>query len=277
MSNDDLTPWDEGSNTDPPAHAGPDDHAESVEHDEDSRAVEPEPAPVFQPPAIGGVSDLVTWWAAVTGHTRCEDLPDADLASNIEVVFGAEDNSTSSALASATAAAVTGLLTGRDAPSTTTSFVDDSGLIDHELWMTQCAATRDEMARLRSVRNDSSALREQVEAQLGPLVDRLADNPTGRGVLVDGAIAAGAALLAYELNPEMLVTTRPLQIGETAVAAIVWDYLRVTPVLAVRSNLIRGELAPAAVGLINNLVEISRRDARAAASPIAEPAQIHTT
>jgi hypothetical protein len=45
-----------------------------------------------------------------------------------------------------------------------------------------------------------------------------------------------------------------------AVSAIVWEYLRIEPVLPVRSNLCAGELSPAAAALINNLIEIAAAD-----------------
>jgi hypothetical protein len=208
---------------------------------------------VFAAPSIGGIANVVQWWATSTKSCSVAALPEAVLGANLTIIYDQDETP------SATAAAVTALLTGRDAPTTTTSFIGIDGLLDHELWMTHCAATRDEMTRLREFRNDTAAMRAAVNDDFGALVDRLASVPAGTAQLIDGANAAGAALLAYELRPEMLERTRPLQSGETAVCAIVWDYLRIEPVLPVRSNLCAGELGPAAAALINNLTQIAQQ------------------
>jgi NaMN:DMB phosphoribosyltransferase len=213
-----------------------------------------EQIPVFETPSFGGISSVLQWWATCTSSSRVAELPEATLGRNLILVCDPDETP------SATAAAVAGLLTGRDAPATTTSFIDSDGLIDHDLWMAHCAATRDEMARLREFRDDAPAMRAAVNDEFGTLVDRLAAVPDGTGQLVDGATAAGAALLAYEIEPAMLATIRPLQSGEMAVSAIVWEYLRIEPVLPVRSNLCAGELSPAAAALINNLIEIAAAD-----------------
>jgi|GEM_PF-1242868 len=220
----------------------------------DARQDAHEEVEVFQTPSFGGISTLVQWWATSTEAGSVADLPDAVLGENLTVVYDRDETP------SATAAAITGLLTGRDAPTTTTSFMGVDGLLDHGLWMAQCAATRDEMTRLREFRNDSAAMRAAVNDDFGALVDRLTSIASGSGQLIDGANAAGATLLAYELNPDILERTRPLQSGETAVCAIVWDYLRIEPLLPVRSNLCAGELGPAAAALINNLTEIAKQD-----------------
>lgn len=207
----------------------------------------------FQAPSIGGIASVLHWWATSTGSGCVAALPKAILGENLTVIYDQDETP------NATAAAVTALLTGRDAPTTTTSFIGMDGLLDHGLWMAHCAATRDEMTRLREFRNDSTAMRAAVNDDFGSLVDRLASVGTGTGQLIDGANAAGAALLAHQLNSDMLERTRPLQNGETAVCAIVWDYLRIEPVLPVRSNLCAGELGPAAAALINNLTQIAKQ------------------
>ncbi|NQU36152.1 MAG: hypothetical protein HQ526_00975, partial [Actinobacteria bacterium] len=123
---------------------------------------------VFVPPSIGGVASIVQWWATSTGATSATALPVAVTGENLVIVYDQDETP------NATAAAIAGLLTGRDAPATTTSFVGSDGLLDHGLWMAQCAATRDEMTRLREFRNDARAIREAVDPDLGALVDRLA-------------------------------------------------------------------------------------------------------
>ncbi len=210
------------------------------------------PVPVFQPPPLGGVSAILQWWATCTGATDIAGLPEAVLGENLVVIHDPKES------ASPVSAAVTGLLTGRDAPSTTTSFMGLDGYLDHELWMAQCAATRDEMGRLREFRGDPTAMQAAAGRDFSDLVDQLASVRAGTAHLIDGANAAGAALLAYEVNPEMLAISRPLQSGETAVDAIAWEYLRIAPILPIRSNLASGELAPSAAGLINNLIAVAK-------------------
>ncbi len=209
-------------------------------------------------PELGDLANTVTWWVESHRVTDPATAPAATLNDTftIEALDAPE--------CVAFAAAVCGLLTSSD-PAQLTAWtrtpdgaLDHSASLNHSAWMQQCAAIRDHMFTLRPLRTDAPGLRDALPEVMRSLVDRLASDDS-ECMVVDGPVAAGALLLAYELNPGCLVRIRPLQRGQSPVEAAAWDYLRVSPVVPMTTGYSNGELANVAVTIINLSLELATR------------------
>lgn len=196
------------------------------------------------PVELGDLMGRVKWWLESHGVNDPQDAPRAKLDKTVSVA-SLEDPA-----CVPTAAAICGLLTSTDAAPLTAWTLTSDGSLDYGAWMRQCAAIRDQIGALRHTRSDAPALRAALPPTLQDLVDRLKDEESGC-LVVDGPLAAGALLLAYELNPKCLTRIRPLQRGQSPVEHTTWDYLRIQPVVPLETGYTAGQLSNVAVELIN--------------------------
>lgn len=186
---------------------------------------------------LGDLAKIARWHADACGPDQA--------AADIPLVVGDPG-------AAVAAAAVCAVILSRDAASVTPdSFQDDDRLI-HKQWMSDCATIRDEIRRLNPARDDSETLAAAVDPEVARLAAEFRELPgQARAVLVDGPVCATAVLLAHEQVPEVLRWIRPVQVGTTPVENLIWEYLRVEPILAVRTRLANGELADLARATIS--------------------------
>lgn len=203
--------------------------------------------PTSNPAAVdlGDLAALRDWWTL----DRDQQTPvAARLGETIRVVSAADP----AARIEANALAATSL--NKDAASVTSLVTDlATGQVNYLDWMTVCNDSRDRINELRPYRNDPEALYEQLSTPFASLCDdiiRAAKDSNDR-VLIDGDLAAALTLLAYEIDPDCLYRIRPLSRGNTTVESLVWDYLRLIPVLPLSTGLGCDQLVPVAIELIN--------------------------
>lgn len=194
---------------------------------------------------LGDLTALRDWWT----HDRNEEAAvAARLGETVRIVSSADVDTR----VEANALAATTL--NKDAASVTSLVTDPAtGRVNYLDWMTVCDKSRHRINELRPYRNDPEGLYDQLPPGLAALCDdimRAAQDPADR-VLIDGDLAAALTLLAYEIDPDCLYRIRPLSRGHTTVETLVWDYLRLTPVLPLSTGLACDQLVPVAIELIN--------------------------
>ena len=197
----------------------------------------------------------VAQWRADTGFTG--QVPDPQI-----VVFGSDSPRTEDrpelqvlvvegADLQIVAAAVCASLMGKDAASITADEFTEGGRLDHEAWMRTCEQTRDAMSGLRETQSDLPEMLTELPEAFADCVKAIADLAQQKvPTLLDGPGPAAAALLASQLNPEVLPWIRPLQAGTTPVERTTWEHLRLPPVLPFKTRLNDGSLAPLAAQVL---------------------------
>ena len=195
---------------------------------------------------LGDLAATANWWIDATSPDSISAIERAQLGTNVHVrvVDGDSVNETD---------ALAATLTRSDAPAVVTPYVDSDGHIDHGAWMTTCAATRDLMYAWRGIRASPDALMDALPPAYRDFVDLVRQSSSV--TLVAGPGAAACCLLIYEAEPDVLTRVRPLTRGISKVEEIVWDYLRINPVLPVRTGLNHDETGNLAVSLINAVIQ----------------------
>lgn len=159
----------------------------------------------------------------------------------------------------AAAAAVCGVLLGKNAAAMTAEELDDFGALDHKLWMANCEATRDLMAVIIRANVEAEDMADLLPDELWACVELIQSLPDKQiPALLDGPGPAAAALVATSLNPDALEWIRPLQPGMTPAEEMTWDHLRLTPVLTVRTRINDGSLAPLATATLETAVALAK-------------------
>lgn len=193
---------------------------------------------------MGDLAKVADWWSeASQGEPASPDT--------VTVVTG------NSAAAATAAAAVIGVGLRKHAAEVTAEIYDDRQQLDFAAWMDECDRVRDLMTSLALHMPDRSAVLAATPDDFQTAVDEIL---TGAGAqLLDGPVAAAAALLASEITPECVLRLRPLQPGVTPVEEAVWQYLQLEPILRYRTRLADASLAPLAHEAINLAVALQSR------------------
>lgn len=202
------------------------------------------------PVELGDLTPTVEWWLTANNAPDARTAPRAKLDSTITL------HVLESPELRPIAAAICGLLTNHGAAEVTADVLTDDGLLDHAAWMRDCALIRDDMSRLRPLRNQPADLHAAIPPPMQRLADLLRTDAAG-AIVVDGPVATACLLLARELNPDCLARVRPLQNGRTATESLSWEYLRLVPILPMTTGFSHGELIDLGIALINRGLDLA--------------------
>ncbi len=193
--------------------------------------------------------DALTEAEARQAYNAGRQIADEEVDAGADLLVPAELG-----VGSATAAAtIVSVLTGAEP----VEVMSPGGAIDDDTWMRRLAAVRDARRRVRGRSDPLTLLAVAGGADLAAMAGLLSQSAVRRTpVLLDGALAAAAALLAREATPAAVAWWLAAQRSTEPAADLAFDRLDLAPALDLGVRLGQGAGALLALPVLNTVLQM---------------------